>query len=55
MFRSFNDLWEFKLMTNTTNFKINSVQLTLTAEFNQSQIELAMSTFFAVIVEEKVA
>jgi hypothetical protein len=55
MFRSINDLWEFKQMTNTTNFKINSVQVTITAEFNQAQIELAISTFYAVVVEDKVA
>ncbi|MGN6166465.1 MAG: hypothetical protein ACTHOF_18185 [Flavisolibacter sp.] len=55
MFRSVNDLWEFKQMTNTTNFKINSVQITITAEFNQAQIELAISTFQAVVVEDKVA
>jgi hypothetical protein len=55
MFRSFNDLWEFKQMTNTTNFKINSVQLTLTAEFNEAQIEFAISTFEAVVIENKVA
>jgi hypothetical protein len=55
MFRSFNDLWEFKQMTNTNNFKINSVQLTLTAEFNEAQIDLAISTFKAVVIENKVA
>jgi hypothetical protein len=55
MFRSINDLWEFKQMTNTSNFKINSVQVTITAEFNQAQIELAISTFSAVVVENKVA
>ncbi|MGN6402036.1 MAG: hypothetical protein ACTHMD_16370 [Flavisolibacter sp.] len=55
MFRSVNDLWEFKQMTNTTNFKINSLQITITAELNQAQIELAVSTFHAVVVEDKVA
>lgn len=55
MFRSINDLWEFKQMTNTANFKINSVQITITAEFNQAQVELAISTFYAVVVEDKVA
>ncbi|MGZ3849923.1 MAG: hypothetical protein ACXVMS_17120 [Flavisolibacter sp.] len=55
MFRSFTDLWEFKQMTNTTNFKINSVQLTLTAEFNQAQTDLAISTYHAVVVEDKAA
>ena len=42
-------------MTNTTNCKINSVQLTITAEFNQAQIELAVSKFEAVVIEDKVA
>jgi len=42
-------------MTNTNNFKINSVQLTITAEFNEAQIELAISTFEAVVIENKVA
>jgi len=55
MFRSINDLWEFKQMTNTNNFKVNSVDLTITAEFNEAQIELANSTFQAVVVEDKVA
>ena len=54
-FRSFNDIWEFKQMTNTNNFKINSVQLTITAEFNEMQIELAAATFNAVVTEDKVA
>ncbi|HJW18552.1 MAG TPA: hypothetical protein VJ499_15590 [Flavisolibacter sp.] len=54
-FPSFNVLWEFKLTTNTNNFRINTIQLTLTAEFNPSQIELAISGFDGVIVEEKVA
>jgi len=54
-FPSFNVLWEFKLTTNTNNFNINSVQITLTAEFNDAQIQLAISTFEAVVVEEKVA
>jgi hypothetical protein len=54
-FPSFNVLWEFKLTTNTNNFKINTLQLTLTAEFNDTQIELAVSSFDAIIVEEKVA
>lgn len=55
LFHSFNDLWEFKQMTNTNNFKINSVQLTITAEFNEAQIELAISTFEAIVIENKVA
>ena len=55
MFHTFTDLWEFKQMTNTNNFKVNSVQLTITAEFNEAQIELAVSTFGAVVVENKVA
>ena len=55
MFRSLADLWEFKQMTNTTTFKINSVLLTLTAELNTSQIELAVSNFSAVVIEDKVA
>ncbi len=55
MFRTFNELWEFKQVTNTMNYKINSVQLTLTAEFNPVQIELAISGFDAIIEEDKVA
>jgi hypothetical protein len=55
MFHTFTDLWEFKQMTNTNNFKINSVQLTITAAFNEDQIELAVSTFSAVEIENKVA
>jgi len=55
LFTSFTNLWEFKQMTNTTNCKINSVQLTITAEFNQAQIELAVSKFEAVVIEDKVA
>ena len=55
LFQSFDDLWEFKQMTNTTNFQINTAQLMLTAEFNEAQIELAVSTFEAVVVENKVA
>ncbi|SHE35225.1 hypothetical protein [Flavisolibacter ginsengisoli] len=54
-FPSFNVLWEFKLTTNTSNFKINTLQLTLIAEFNDAQIQLAVSGFDAVVVEEKVA
>jgi len=54
-FPSFNVLWEFKLTTNTNNFKINTLQLTLTAEFNDAQIQLAVSGFDANVVEEKVA
>lgn len=55
MFRTFNELWEFKQVTNTMNYKINSVQLTLTAEFNSVQIQLAISDFDAIIEEDKVA
>ena len=54
-FPSFTVLWEFKLTTNTNNFKINTLQLTLTAEFNDAQIQLAVSGFDANVVEEKVA
>ncbi len=54
-FPSFNVLWEFKLTTNTNNFKINTIQSTLTAEFNDAQIQLAIAGFEAVVVEEKVA
>ena len=54
-FRSFNDLWEFKQLTNTNNFKIDTNTLTITAEFSEAQMELAVQSFEGVLVLDKAA
>ncbi|HEU0109442.1 MAG TPA: hypothetical protein VFQ73_01145 [Flavisolibacter sp.] len=55
VFPSFEALWEFKQTTNTLNFKINSVSLTITAQWNEAQIELALTKFKASVAKSKAA
>ena len=55
VFTSFEDLWEFKQMTNTLNCIVNTELMLISAEFNEAQVQLAVSTFQATVKEDKVA
>jgi len=46
-FTSMEQLWEFKQLTNTLNCRINSVDCTITSEFNEAQVKLAETMFQA--------
>ena len=55
IFPTFDKLWEFKKLTGTNNCNINSVLLSLSAEFNEAQIQMAVTAFGAVLQKSKVA
>ena len=55
VFPSFDQLWEFKKLTNTKNCNSNSVLLSLSAEFNEAQVQSAIANFGAVLQKPKVA
>jgi len=46
-FPSFDKLWEFKQLTDTRNFKIHSVHLSLIAEWKEEDIKKAITGFGA--------
>jgi hypothetical protein len=46
-------LWEFKQLTNTLNCSINSVECTISSEFNEIQVKLAESMFQARPIENE--
>jgi hypothetical protein len=52
-FTSMEQLWEFKQLTNTLNCRINSVECTISSEFNEIQVKLAESMFQARPIENE--
>lgn len=54
-FPNFKVLWEFKQTANVLNCRIHSGEMTITAELNEQQIELATSDYEARVPDEKVA
>jgi len=51
-FASMEQLWEFKQLTNTLNCRIHSLDCTITAEFNESQVKLSEAMFKARTLEK---
>jgi hypothetical protein len=53
VFESINEIWKFKTVCKLNTFNLNADQYSITAEFSEEEIELAVSEFRARLIVAK--